>query len=100
MTDQNRWSDDRYGDRDRQEDYRTENDRSRDPYGRDFGQDRNRNRGYGADRSGYGESGDAYRAGGQSHGGGSRGYEDRSFWQADRSADSYGSAYGGVGEDV
>ena len=103
MTDQNRWSDDRYGDRYRQEDYRTESDRARDPYGRDVGQDRSRDRGYGQDRSGHGDngySGYGYPGGGQRYGAGSRGYEERSFSVSDRGYDPYGSAYGVYGEEV
>ncbi len=103
MTDQTRWSDDRYGgDRYRpndyrQDDYRAEAYRARDPYGRTFGQDRYR------DRSGYGESGyggDAYPAGGQRYGMGGRDYEDRSFAGGERGYDPYGAAYGAYGEEV
>ena len=84
MTDQNRWSDDRYGDRYRQENYRTDNYRAQGPDSRDFGQDRNRDRGYG----------------GQRYDAGNHGYEERSFAGGDRGYDPCGSAYGVYGEEV
>jgi osmotically-inducible protein OsmY len=97
MNEQNRWNDDRYSDRYPQEDYRSDNYRTRDSYGRDISQDRYRDRSYGADRGGYGESG---FGGGQRYGVGSRSYEERAFAGSDRGYDPYGAAYGGAGEVV
>ncbi len=94
MNDQNRWSENRYGERSQQEDYRADPGRTRDPYGSNYGQDRYRDRGYGG--GGYGESSSFA---GQRYGGGAA-YEDRSFAGGDRGYDPYGSAYGASGEDV
>ena len=84
MTDQNRWSEDRYGDRYRQDDYRNERYRAGAPYARNYGQDRH------ADR-GYGESGYADRGYGQAYG---ARYEERSFAGSERGYEPYGSTYG------
>jgi len=103
MTDQNRWGEDRYSDRDRQEAYRTNTDRVRGPNGQDAGQDRYRDRGYGAEHSGYGDpgyGGDAPFSRGQGYGGASRSYEERAFTGGARGYDPYGSAYGAYGEET
>lgn len=95
MTEQARWSDDRFGDRYRQDDYRTQAYGSGDPYGRNFGQERYRDRSYGDRGYGDGAYGADPYAGGQALGG--RGYgEDRSFASGERGYDPYGEeAYRG-----
>lgn len=86
MTDQSRWSEDRYGDRYRQDDYRNDRYRAGAPYGRNYGQDRNADRGYGETGYGAQRPGQAYGA--------RPAYEDRSFAGGERGYEPYGSLYG------
>jgi len=91
MNDQNRWSEDRYGDRYRQEEYRRQGYQAPEPYGAASGQSRQRSSG------GYGESG----YGGESYGDNrqryDRDYEDRSFG-SERINDPYAAGYAAYGE--